>query len=323
MKKSLCGVIAAFSLMPVPSIAGEAMLANLDSYGEIALHNLSGGGASENYWTGDFGVSLLPSEDKLPMGFGFYVGYEGLGYFGDSFDLGFPTAAMVVTSGAHQLSFGIPRSVISDTFDNDDRVGSLLFDFEADLIKDSVRYARLLGSMEDDGFTLYGVRYDTKWNNTSLSSGIFWGKFYPFDWEPASMEMRFFQAAVEHELGNISFRAALELGENLLDGRNSSYSAGATVRANNLTYGLDASFITMNEAELTYVDLFGTYQVNENLKTSITNLRIIEQGWNASITSIGVEFLPNRSSFLRFTTVFDHSVSWNTEVYEASIGVRF
>lgn len=335
--KNLSGILSAICLLPTASHAADIAFGDLEPYGEVALHRLSDSNFNQHYWSGDFGVRLKPKDDAKPMNFGFYVGYEGLGFFENlddiesTSDIGYPTAAAIVRSGAHQFSFGVPRSVIGDTFDREDRVGNLLLDFETGLFTDSVRYARLFGRLIGGGNeTIYGVRYDTTWNNTSLSSGFFWGEIYYF--EDYSIDTRIFQAAAEHQIGNISFRVAFEheqslLSTNILDYsdsvHDSNYSIGATAVSGKFVYGLDLTSRNEGDFNQTYLDVFGTYKVNENLMASVNYVRVATDAWESSLSSIVVEFTPSASSFIRVSTTHDDDFSGNSAFYEASVGIRF
>lgn len=334
--KNLIGILSAICLLPTASHAVETAFGNLEPYGEFALHRLSNSSLNQHYWSGDFGVRLKPADDTRPMSFGFYVGYEGLGFFenpSDSdniSDIGYPTAAAVVSSGAHQLSFGVPRSVIRDTFDRDGRVGNLFVDFETGLFKDSVRYARLLGRLTGGADkTLYGVRYDTTWNNTSFSAGLFWGEIYSV--QLYSIDTRIFQAAVEHKLGNISFRAGVEYENDLFSANefdyserqhNSNYSIGATAVSGKFIYGFDVTTLNDNNFKQTFLDVFGTYNVNDKLRATVGYL-VSENSWDDSLSSISIEFTPSASSFVRVSTTHNNSFSENRPFYEASVGIRF
>jgi hypothetical protein len=108
--KNLSGILSAICLLPTASHAADTAFGDLEPYGEVAIHRLSDSNFNQHYWSGDFGVRLNPKDDAKPMNFGFYVGYEGLGFFENlddiesTSDIGYPTAAAVVRSGAHQFS---------------------------------------------------------------------------------------------------------------------------------------------------------------------------------------------------------------------------
>lgn len=322
--KILFGIVAASCLLPSVSNAADLQFGNLESYGEFSIHRLSGTGFSENYWSGDFGIRLTPSDTTKPVNFGFYVGYDGLGFLGNgsgnssSDNLAYPTAAIVLNVGEHDLSFGVPRSVVSDIFDRKDRVGNLLLEFEAGVYKDTLRYVRVITSQDDIVGTFYGVRYDTRLSNTTLAAGLFWGNLF-------DQQSRIVQIAASHEIGNLRLRAGYEYADNFLGwyDSTSSYSAGVTAISGKFAYGIDATLLKYSDGETTSLELFGTYQVNSRLKASISYVSFAENFGDGSLSSIGVEFAPTSSSFVRVTAADDFFGDGNNPVYEASMGVRF
>lgn len=321
--KRLFGVVAASCLFPSFSYAADTGLGNLEPYGKLYIHRLSGNGFSENYWSGDFGIKLTSLDATKPVNFGLYVGYDGLGLLGNgsgdigSDTLGYPTAAIVLNLGEHDFSIGVPRSVVSDVFDREDRVGNLLLDFEARLYADTLRYVRVISSLDDDvGGTFYGVRYDTRRSNTTLAAGLFWGELF-------DLESRVVQIAASHEIGNLRFRAGYEFAKNVSTGSTASYSAGITSVSGKFAYGIDATLLKYSDGETTVLDLFGTYHFNERLRASISHISSLEDFGDYSLSSIGLEFTPTTSSFVRVTAADDLFGDGNNPIYEASVGLRF
>lgn len=323
--KRLLGVVAASCLLPSVSNAADLQFGNLESYGEFSIHRLSGTGFSENYWSGDFGIRLTPSDTTKPVNFGFYVGYDGLGFLGNgsgnssSDNLAYPTAAIVLNVGEHDLSFGVPRSVVSDIFDRKDRVGNLLLEFEARLYADTLRYVRVISSLDDVGGTFYGVRYDARWSNTTLAAGLFWGEVF-------EQESRIIQIAASHEIGNLRFRAGYEFAQNAWSDSTASYSTGVTAISGKFAYGIDATLLKYSDGETTTLDFFGTYHFNDRLKASISYMSSAEEFGDYSFSSIGLEFAPTSSSFVVVTAATaadDLFGDGNNPIYEASVGLRF
>ena len=320
--KILFGIVAASCLLPSVSNAADLQFGNLESYGEFSIHRLSGTGFSENYWSGDFGIRLTPSDTTKPVNFGFYVGYDGLGFLGNgsgnssSDNLAYPTAAIVLNVGEHDLSFGVPRSVVSDIFDRKDRVGNLLLEFEARLYADTLRYVRVISSLDDVGGTFYGVRYDTRWSNTTLAAGLFWGEVF-------EQESRIIQIAASHEIGNLRFRAGYEFAQNAWSDSTASYSTGVTSVSGKFAYGIDATLLKYSDGETTTLDFFGTYHFNDRLKASISYMSSAEEFGDYSFSSIGLEFAPTSSSFVVVTVADDLFGDGNNPIYEASVGLRF
>jgi hypothetical protein len=320
--KRLFGVVAASCLFPSFSNAADTGFGNLEPYGKFSIHRLSGNGFSENYWSGDFGIKVTPSETTNPVNYGLYVGYDGIGFFGNgsgdngSDTLAYPTAAIVLSVGEHDFSIGVPRSVVSDIFDREDRVGNLLLDFEARLYTDTLRYVRVISSLDDVGGTFYGVRYDTRWSNTTLAAGLFWGEVF-------DLESRVVQIAASHEIGNLRFRAGYEFAQNAWSDSTASYSTGVTSVSGKFAYGIDATLLKYSDGETTTLDFFGTYHFNDRLKASISYMSSAEEFGDYSFSSIGLEFAPTSSSFVVVTVADDLFGDGNNPIYEASVGLRF
>ncbi len=320
--KLLLGISAATCLLPSFSNAADTGFGNLEPYGKFSIHRLSGNGFSENYWSGDFGIKVTPSETTNPVNYGLYVGYDGIGFFGNgsgdngSDTLAYPTAAIVLSVGEHDFSIGVPRSVVSDIFDREDRVGNLLLDFEARLYTDTLRYVRVISSLDDVGGTFYGVRYDTRWSNTTLAAGLFWGEVF-------DLESRVVQIAASHEIGNLRFRAGYEFAQNAWSDSTASYSTGVTSVSGKFAYGIDATLLKYSDGETTTLDFFGTYHFNDRLKASISYMSSAEEFGDYSFSSIGLEFAPTSSSFVVVTVADDLFGDGNNPIYEASVGLRF
>jgi hypothetical protein len=297
--KILFGIVAASCFLPGMGFG------SLETFGELSINRLSGTGFRQDYWSGDFGIRLTPPENSEPIGFGFYVGYDGLGLLRNSScvncsdTLAYPTAAIVLNVGEHDFSIGVPRSVVNDIFARKDRVGSLLIDFEANLYRDTLRYVRVISGLDDVGGTFYGVRYDTRWSNTTLAAGLFWGEVF-------DQESRIIQVAASHEIGNLTFRAGYEFAQNAWSDITASYSAGITRVSGKFVYGIDATVLKYSDGETTAVDLFGTYQVNDRLKASISYVSLGEEFGNNSLSSFGLEFAPTSSSCFSMTSADDH-----------------
>jgi hypothetical protein len=326
-------LIASVCLVPSVSHGAETAFGTLEPYGEFSVHQLSGGGFSESYWSGDFGVRFDASANALPVDLGFYAGYEGLGVFEAGNNFNFGTAAVVVKSGAHELSFGLPRSVFSDVFDREERIGNVLFDFEVELFTDSVRYIRLLGSQIGISPDLLGVRYDTGWGATSLSAGLFWGEwdlrpFLPSDevdlGDFESLQAKVIQVAIDHEIGDLRFWAGFEHSEYILSTSSNSYLLGVSATRGKLSYGLDANLRKDDGFQTGHVDLFGTFQFNDRLRAGVSHVIFLDGDSSSSFSSVGVEFSPRPSSFVRVMSMLERSdLGGSIAVYEATVGLRF
>lgn len=311
----LAALIASVCLIPSVSHGADTAFGALEPYGELSVYQLSGSGFSDTYWYGDFGVRFDVATDSLPVNLGFYVGYEGRdllakGEFSD-YD-GYLSAAMVLQRDTHELSIGSPRSVISDILSHGrDRikgVDQILY------LKDHVDTVRL--GRESLNQQFYGVRYDTEWGATSLSSGLFWDK-------QDDNVSRILQVAVDHEVGDLRFRAGLERNENVISDLGYVYAVGVSAANSKVSYGFDASFTKDGDNEITIVDLFSTYRFNDKLKAGLGHLIRKNADDELSVSSVGVEFSPRTYSFVRATVEFESSDFWDSAVYEATVGLRF
>lgn len=321
MKKS-AALFVSLCLLPSVSYGADTAFGTLESYGNLAVHRLSGDGFSDNYWSGDFGVRLNARETALPVSFGAYVGYEGLGFLDENDDIGFATAAIVAKIGPHELAIGMPRSIISDIFERHEAVANLLSDSGVNLINDTVRFVRLVGVYGGDEPLLYGFRYDGNYGQTSISGGLFGGEI---DWSDVeTSDIRVFQLALQHQARNLTFRAAFEATEGALyAGSVQSYSLGATVANKKTSYGADVIRFDAVGGGYTFIDLFGAYKFNEQWKASLAQSFVAEDGVETSLMFLGVEFAPTPSSFMVLTSTIQPSEPGNFNVYEASVGIRF
>ena len=225
---------------------------------------------------------------------------------------GYLSAAMVLQRDTHELSIGSPRSVISDILNHGrDRIKGVDQILYLKNHVDTVRYGR-----ESLNQQFYGVRYDTEWGATSLSSGLFWDK-------QDDNVSRILQVAVDHEVGDLRFRAGLERNENVISDLGYVYAVGVSAANSKVSYGFDASFTKDGDNEITIVDLFSTYRFNDKLKTGLGHLLRKNADDELSVSSVGVEFSPRTYSFVRATVEFESSDFWDIAVYEARVGLRF
>lgn len=307
-------LIASVCLVPSVSHGADTAFGTLEPYGELSVYRLSGSGFSDTYWYGDFGVRFDVATDSLPINLGFYVGYEGRdllakGEFSD-YD-GHLGAAMVLQRDTHEVSIGYPRSVIGDVLSHGGRirgVDQILF------LKSYVDTVRLGRELLNQKF--YGVRYDTEWGATSLSSGLFWDK-------QDNNVSRILQVAVDHEVGDLRFRAGLERNENVISDLGYIYAVGVSAANSKVSYGFDASFTKDGDNEITIVDLFSTYRFNDKLKAGLGHLLRKDADDELSVSSVGVEYSPKTCSFVRATVEFESTDFWDRTVYEATVGLRF
>jgi hypothetical protein len=311
--KKFAALMASVCLVPSVSHGADTAFGTLEPYGEFSVYQLSGGGFSDTYWYGDFGVRFDVAADSLPVNLGFYVGYEGRdrldnGEFSD-YD-GYLSAAMVLQRDTHEVSIGSPRSVISDVFSQRDRIKGVDQILYLKGYIDTVRYGRELLNQR-----FYGVRYDTEWGATSLSSGLFWDK-------QDNNVSRVLQVAVDHEVGDLRFRAGLERYENVISDLGYVYAVGVSATNSKVSYGFDASLTKDGDNETTIVDLFSTYRFNDKLKAGLGHVFEKNTDYELSFSSVGVEFSPETYSFVRATVEFP-SDSRMSAVYEATVGLRF
>jgi hypothetical protein len=173
-----------------------------------------------------------------------------------------------------------------------------------------VRYGRELLDQQ-----LYGVRYDTEWGATSLSSGLFWDK------QDINVS-RVLQVAVDHKVGDLRFRAGLERYENVISDLGYVYAVGVSATNSKVSYGFDASLTKDGDHETTIVDLFSTYRFNDKLKVGLGHVFQKIPNFEQSFSSVGVEFSPETYSFVRATVEFQND-SGMSAVYEATVGLRF
>jgi len=83
--KNIVGLVVALSLVSTAAWTTETFLGNLEAYGSIhvAQGGSSDGGWSDGgYWFGDIGVRMDPSTTPNDLSFGYYVGFEALGFIG-------------------------------------------------------------------------------------------------------------------------------------------------------------------------------------------------------------------------------------------------
>jgi len=312
--KNVIGLIAASCLLPTVSHAAETPIGTLVSYGDFSLHRLSANGSHQDYWYGDFGVRLKAPQGATALSFGAYVGYTGFGTFEGTLDYAYPTAALVIESGRHEVSVGLPKSVLSDTFDRKDRLGNSILDLEIGFFTDMVLYARLISDSIDETGNIYGVRYDTEWGDSSLSAGGFWGAL-------DSEEFRSVQVAFEHRIRNWSLRAGAERAD-FFDGETiDNFAIGATGEKGRFSFGIDAYLTTYSLERINYFELFGTYRATESIKASVSHVSF--DTIDSSFTTVSAEYTPNSSTFVRLSTVFGLVNDGADELFEASVGIRF
>jgi hypothetical protein len=312
--KKFAALMASVCLVPSVSHGADTAFGTLEPYGEFSVYQLSGSEFSDTYWYGDFGVRFDVASDSLPVNLGFYVGYEGRDRLANgefSGHHGYVSAAVVLQRDTHEVSIGSPRSVISDVFSHGDRikgVDHILF-LKNDV--DTVRFGR---ERRDQQF--YGVRYDTEWGATSLSSGLFWDK-------QDNNVSRILQVAVDHEVGDLRFRAGLERNENVISDLGYVYAVGVSATNSKVSYGFDASLTKDGDNEITIVDLFSTYRFNDKLKAGLGHFVRMGADYELSVSSVGVEFSPETYSFVRATVEFESTDLLDRTVYEATVGLRF
>jgi hypothetical protein len=200
--------------------------------------------------------------------------------------------------------------VISDVFSQRDRIKGVDQILYLKGYIDTVRYGRELLNQR-----FYGVRYDTEWGATSLSSGLFWDK-------QDNNVSRVLQVAVDHKVGDLRFRAGLERNENVISDLGYVYAVGVSATNSKVSYGFDASLTKDGDNETTIVDLFSTYRFNDKLKAGLGHVFEKNTDYELSFSSVGVEFSPETYSFVRATVEFQNDTAMSA-VYEATVGLRF
>lgn len=309
--KKVFGLAAPLSMIATAALATDTIVKRLEPYGDISLRSLAmkDGGDSLNMWLGDFGVRLSPLVTSGSLTYGFYVGYDGFGGIPkDSTEgSGYGTVAVTLESGLHMMSFGVPRTVIHDTFNRRGATSIALQDADV-FFSDWTRGSRAMAGTESGRISsIYGLRYDGDYDKTALSVGVFSGDV--FDENVQSV-----QATLKHDIGRVSFRAGLEHLNAAYSV--SSYLLGATAQFAKASAGVDVSLFDLPETNLKSVQIFGSYKINEQLHIGASYLAAEQEGYSEQSSTLGVEYMQPNGTYVRL-------IGEDSNAYEFAVGVRF
>jgi hypothetical protein len=320
--KKILGLAAPLSVIATAVLAVDTPVGRLEPYGEISLRTFSvpGSGGSDEFFFGDFGVRLSPLMTSGPLKYSVYVGFDGWHDLSSGYEYGYETAAVVLEKGNHAVSFGMPRSVIHDTFDDRSLISSELDGTGSVNWGDAVRSIRMYATSP-----IYGVRYDGDFGKTALSVGVFSGKY-------SGEDMHSMQVTLKHEVGGVKLRAAFEhLQSDFINNVTSSpeavnvYSLGATTIFNKLLVGTDFSFVDYhNEYQnFNFTRVFGSYNVTEQLRVGASYSEFGRRRGSQKSTSLGVEYAQSNGAYARLSGIFGLGNGSGNDAYELAVGLRF